>query len=173
LGNEGTPHPRGEVNISVALRRASSTAWAEKTENSSNKNKERTSFAGAIVKLLERQQPSSTNERDERSAIFTMTIMRQMESINKLMDDRNHRERKRRKKKHAKKLAKKRKKRCALEGLDDHGGKAGGWAQSSSSSSSSSSNNSKSNSEDSDQSSCYGRGSWRCEGGKGSTNSDN
>jgi hypothetical protein len=30
--NEGTPHPRGDVNISVALRRASSTAWADKTK---------------------------------------------------------------------------------------------------------------------------------------------
>jgi hypothetical protein len=131
------------------------------------------SNAGAIVKLLERQQPSSTNERDERSAMFTMTIMWQMESLNKLMDHCNRRKRKRRKKKCAKKLAKKRKKRRALEGLDDHGGKAGGRAQSSSSSSSSSSNNSKRNSEDSDQSSCYGHGSWQREGGKGSTNSDN
>jgi hypothetical protein len=76
--NEGTPRPRGGVNISVALRRASSTARAEKNKNSSNKNKECTSIAGAIVKLLERQQPSSTNECDERSAMFTMTIMWQM-----------------------------------------------------------------------------------------------
>jgi hypothetical protein len=150
--NEGTLRPRGDVNISVALRRASSTARAEKTKNSSNKHKERTSIAGAIVKLLEWQQPSLTNERNERSAMFTMSIMRQMESLNKLMDNCNHRERKRGKKKCAKKHAKKRKKRLALEGLDDHGGKAGGQAQSSSSSSSSSSNNSKSNSEDSDQS---------------------
>jgi hypothetical protein len=172
--NEGTPQPQGDVNISVALRRASSTARAEKNKISSNKNKERTSIAGAIVKLPELRQPSLTNERDERSAMFTMTIMRQMENLNKLMDNCDHRERRRWKKKHAKKLAKKRKKHRALEGLDNHGGKAGEGAQSSSSSSSSSSNNnSKSNSEDSDQCSCYGCGSWQCEGGKGSTNSDN
>ncbi len=90
---EGTPRPQGDVNISVALRRASSTTQAEKTKNSSNKNKEHTSIAGAIVKLLERQQPSSTNERDERSAMFTMAIMRQIESLNKLMDDHDRRKR--------------------------------------------------------------------------------
>jgi hypothetical protein len=99
--NEGTPRPRGDVNISVALRRASSTVRAEKTKNSSNKNKERTSIAGAIVKLLERQQPLSTNEHNERSAMFTMTIMRQMESLNKLMDDCDRCKRKRWKKKGA------------------------------------------------------------------------
>ncbi len=62
--DEVTPRPQGDVNVSVALRRASSTARAEKTKNSSNKNKERTSIAGAIVKLPERQQPSSNNECD-------------------------------------------------------------------------------------------------------------
>ncbi len=90
-----TPRPQGEVNISVALMRASSIAWAEKTKNSSNKNKERTSNAGAIVKLLEWQQPLSNNECNERSAMMTMTIMQQMESLNKFMDNHDHRERKR------------------------------------------------------------------------------
>ncbi len=55
--DEVTPRPRGDVNISVALRRASSSAWAEKNKNSSNKNKEHTSIAGAMIKLLEWQQP--------------------------------------------------------------------------------------------------------------------
>ncbi len=56
--NEGeeVTRPQGDVNVSVALRRASSTARAEKNKNSSNKNKEHTSIAGAIVKLLEWQQ---------------------------------------------------------------------------------------------------------------------
>jgi hypothetical protein len=93
-GEEVTPRPQGDVNISVALRRASSTRRAEKTKNASNKNKERTSIAGAIVKLLERQQPLSNNERDERSAMITMTIMHQMENLNKIMDDCDHHERK-------------------------------------------------------------------------------
>jgi hypothetical protein len=124
-GEEVTLRPQGDVNVSVALRRASSIVWAEKNINSSNKSKECTSFAGAIVKLLERQQPSSKNERNERSAMMTMTIMRQMENLNMIMKDRDQRKRRSRKKKRAKKLAKKRKKRRALEGLDDHGGKAG------------------------------------------------
>jgi hypothetical protein len=170
--DEVTPCPRGDVNVSVALRRASSTARAEKNKKSSNENKERTLIAGATIKLLERQQPLSNNERNERSAMMTMMIMQQMESLNKFMDDCDHPERKRWKKKRAKKLTKKRKKLHALEGLNDHGGKAGGGAQSSSSSSSSS-DCSESNSEDSDQSSSYGCGSWRREGGKVSANSDN
>ena len=121
-----TPPPQGENAIAAALRRASSTIRSEKTKNSSNKNKERTSIAGAIVKLIERQQPSSSSfERDERSGYMTMTLMRQLDRMNKTMDDREHRERKRRKKRRAKRRAKKME-RCALEGLSDHGGKAGG-----------------------------------------------
>jgi hypothetical protein len=87
---EVTLHPQGDVNVSVALRRASSTMRAEKPTNSSNKNKERTSIAGAIVKLLEQQQPLSNNERNEMSAMMTMTIMRQMENLNKIMEDCDH-----------------------------------------------------------------------------------
>ncbi len=75
--DEMTPHPQGDINVSVALRRASSTAQAETTKKSSKKNKERTSIAGAIVKLLERQHPLLNNERNERSAMMTMTIMQQ------------------------------------------------------------------------------------------------
>ncbi len=55
-GEDATPRPQGVVN--VALRRASSNVRSKKTKNSSNKNKEHTSIAGAIVELLERQQPS-------------------------------------------------------------------------------------------------------------------
>ncbi len=131
-----TTHPQGEVN--VALRRASSTVQAKKTKNSSNKKKECTSIADMIVKLFEWQQPLLNNEC-KRSAMMTITIMRQMENLNKSMDDCNCWDRKRRKKKCTKKRAKKRKKHCALEGLDDHGGKAGGDDGSSSSSSSGSS----------------------------------
>jgi hypothetical protein len=102
---------------------------AEKTKNSSNKNKECTSIAGAIVKLLEWQQPSLNNEPNERSAMMTMTIMQQMESLNKFMDDWDHCKRKGRKKKRAKKLARKCKKCCALEGLDDEVESSGGGAE--------------------------------------------
>jgi len=161
-GEEATPHPLGDIN--VALRRASSSLRSVKTKNSSNKNKERTSIAGAFVKLLEQQQPSSMNsECNERLAMMTMRITCQMENLNKSMDycdRRDHQERKRWKKNRAKKRTRKRKKHHALEGLDDHGGKAGREVGSSSSSSSSSSSNNSSN-KDSDQSSIYGRGHWQ------------
>jgi hypothetical protein len=121
-----TPKQGGNV-ITAALRRASSTTRAEKTKNSSNKvNKDRTSIVGAIVKLIERQQPPSLNqERDDRSSYMAMTLMRQLDRMNKSMDDREHCDRKRRAKKRAKRRAKK-KKRRALKDLPDHGGKAGG-----------------------------------------------
>jgi hypothetical protein len=60
--------------------------------------------------------------------MITMTVMHQIENLNKSTDNRNRWERKRRKKKCAKKRTRKHKKRCALEGLDNHGGKFGrGW----------------------------------------------
>jgi hypothetical protein len=146
-GKEATLRPQGDINI--ALRRASSTVQSKKTMNLPNKNKECTSIAGAIVKLLEWQQPSLNNKCDERSAMITITIMRQMENLNKNMDDHNHWDRKQREKKCAKKCPRKRNKCGALEGVDDHGGKAGGEVGSSScisSSNDSSSNNSSSTS---------------------------
>ena len=135
-----TPPPQCDNAIATALRRASSTIRSEKTKNSSNKNTERTSIAGAIVKLIERQQPSSSNqEREDRSSYMTMTLMRQLDRMNKSMDDRERRERRQRKKRRAKRRAKKVKRRATLEQLSDHGGKAGGGGSSSSSSDDSSS----------------------------------
>jgi hypothetical protein len=121
----------------------------DKTKNSLNKNNERTLIAGAIVKLLEQQQSSSMNsERNERLAIITMTIIHQMENLNKSMYDCNCWERKRWKKTHAKKRARKRMKHRALEGLGNYGGKTAGVVGSSSSSSSSSNSSSKDSSSD-------------------------
>ena len=54
-----------------------------------------------------------------------MTLMRQLDRMNKSMDDCEHHDRKRRAKKRAKRCAMK-KKRRALEELPDHGGKVGG-----------------------------------------------
>ncbi len=107
----------------AALRKTESSIKAQKTKNSSNKHKEHTSIAGAIVKLIEQGQGSSSS----MGATMNMTLMRQMERINKSMDDQDKREAKERKKerKHwrkrrAKKKAKKDRKRAALEGLEDH-----------------------------------------------------
>ncbi len=64
-----------------------------------------------------------------------------------------------------------------MEGLDDHGGKDAGVGQPSSSSSSSSSSNISSDSNDSnssgDESSHYGHGNWRRDGGIIAINKEN
>jgi hypothetical protein len=106
------------------------TIRVQKTKNSSNKNKERTSIAGVIVWLVERQDSGGG-----LAANMSMLMMRQLEAIKKSMDkceqlemkqeQRERKERKWRKKCRAKKKAKKRAKKAALAGLDDHGGKAG------------------------------------------------
>ena len=174
-----TPLPPNQVRN--ALAKAGNVIKSSKTKNSSNKPKERTSIAGAIVKLIELQhtRPTSSTGAAGGGAAMTMTLMRQIERINKSMDERDRRdakerrkERKRRKKRRAKKKAKKKKKkakRAALESLDDHGGKEGGGEQQSSSDSSESErdsdSSSSSDSNSSDESSNYGRGSWRGGGG--------
>ena len=56
---------------------------------------------------------------------MAMTLMRQLDLMNKSMDDHGHCNRKQCTNKSAKKHAKKQKHR-ALKGLNDHGGKAGG-----------------------------------------------
>ena len=153
--------------IQSAMAKASSRLTASKTKNSSNKNKDRTSIAGAIVKLIEQQNRPASLVGESAA----MLLMRQMERMNRSMDERDQREkkerrkeRKRQKKHSAKKKEKKRAKRAKMAELDDHGGKAGQLSSSSSSSSSSSDDSSTSNSSG-DESSHYGQGSWRRGGG--------
>jgi hypothetical protein len=55
---------------------------AQKTKNLSNKNKERTSIAGAIVKLVERQDSGGM------AASMSMMLMRQLKAMNSSMDRR-------------------------------------------------------------------------------------
>ena len=62
---------------------ASSYLKAEKTKNSSNKNKEQTSVAGTIVKMLERMD-SSSNE-SAMGAQVSLIIMCQLEEMNASM----------------------------------------------------------------------------------------
>ncbi len=132
-GNEGVEEVTPRVptnNIRPALKRAESLIRAQKTKNSSNKNKERTLIASAIIWLVERQDLGGGLD-----ANMSMLMMRQLKGMNKSMDkreqqekkqeQRERKERKRRKKRRAKKKAKKRAKKAALAGLDDHGGKAG------------------------------------------------
>jgi hypothetical protein len=147
------------------LKSAGSSIKSAKTKKSSNKNKERTSIAGAIVNLIEQGQPGGSSR--EMSVNMSIMLMRQLDSINKSMDKRERheekrrkKERKRQKKRHAKKKRKKARKRVAYEGLKNHGGKAGGKYSSSSDSNSSDNDSSDSSSNGSSQSSNYGRGSW-------------
>ncbi len=104
----------------AALRKAESSIKAQKTKNLSNKHKECMSIVGAMVKLIEQGQGSSSS----MSATMNMTLIRQMERINKIMVNWDKREATERKKEHkcwqkqlAKKKAKKARKRAALEGL--------------------------------------------------------
>jgi hypothetical protein len=83
-----TPLPP-TIDVSAALRKVGSTIKVSKTKNSSNKNKERTSIVGAIVKLIENQnQMPSSNI----AASATIMLMRQLERMNKSMDERDRQE---------------------------------------------------------------------------------
>ncbi len=162
-GNEGVEEVT--PNISAGLRRAEDIMKAQKTTNLSNKSKESTLIAGAIVKLIERQDLGGM------AASMSMMLMRQLKAMNSSMDRWEKRERKqerreRKKRKthkncRAMKKAKKKVKKATLAGLNDHGGKAGQDSSSSSSSDSDSSNSDSNSSKDSSQSSNYGRESWR------------
>ncbi len=162
-GNDGVEEITS--NIRAGLRRAEDFMKVQKTKNSSNKNKDRTLIAGAIVKLVDRQDSGGM------AASMSMMLMRQLDAMNSSLDRREQqerkqerRERKRRKlrKKHrAMKKAKKKAKKATLAGLNDHGGKAVQDNSSSSSCDSNSSNSDSNSSSDSSQSSSYGHGNWR------------
>ncbi len=88
-----TPVPSMDT-ARAALRKAESTDKAQKTKNLSNKHKECMSITGAIVKLIEQGQGSSSG----MGATMYMTLMCQTEHINKSMDDWDKQEAKERKK---------------------------------------------------------------------------
>ncbi len=77
-GNKGV----GEVtpNICAGPRRAEDFMPAQKTKNLSNKNKERTTIAGAIVKLVERQDVGGM------AAIMLIMLMMQLKAMTSSMD---------------------------------------------------------------------------------------
>jgi hypothetical protein len=167
-GNDGVE----EVTPSIRAgpRRAEELMKVQKMKNLPNKIKECTSIAGAIVKLVERQDSGGM------AASMSMMLMRQLDAMNSSLnrleqqerkqERRERKKRKLRKKHRAMKKAKKKARKVTLAGLDDHGGKAG-LDSSSSSSSSSNSNSIDSDSDSSShtsQSSNYGHGSWRHRG---------
>ena len=154
---EGTPSMLNSVRS--AMVRTESLAKADKTKNSSNKSKERTSIAGSIAKMIERIDSSSNSTLTTN---MNMMLMRQMEEINRGMERRykeERRERKREKKRRRKRRDKRNAKRRSMMDLDDHGGKRGGVSSESISSESISSSSSSNDS--SSQDSGYGKGEWR------------
>ncbi len=89
------PAPAMDAECAV-MRKTVSSIKDQKTKNLPNKNKERTSITGAIVKLIEQGQGASSG----MGATMSMTLMRQMERINKSMDNWDKREAKERRKEH-------------------------------------------------------------------------
>jgi hypothetical protein len=90
------------ANIHAGLRRAEDWMKAQKTKNLLNKNKERTLIAGAIVRLVERQDSGGM------AASMLMMLMRQLEAMNSSMDKQEQQERKQeRRERKKKKLCKK------------------------------------------------------------------
>ncbi len=88
--------PTVAKSVMDVMSRAESYAKAQKTKNSSNKNKERASVAGTIVKMLERVDSSSNDSA--MGAQVNLMIMRQLEEMNKGMARRAREERRERKK---------------------------------------------------------------------------
>ncbi len=67
-------------NVCAGLRRAKDLMKAQKTKNLSNKSKECTSIAGAIVKMIERQDSGGM------AASILMMLIRQLEAMNSSLD---------------------------------------------------------------------------------------
>ncbi len=155
-------------NVRAHLKRAGDLMIAHKTKNSSNKSKECTLIAGAIVKMIERQESGGM------AASMSMMLMRQFNAMNSSLERweqqerrQERRQRKKRKlckKRCAMKKAKKEARKATLANLDDHGRKVGLDSSSSSGSNSDSSNSDSNSNSHTSQSSNYGRGSWRRKG---------
>ncbi len=79
-GNDGVEEVT--PSIRAGLRRAEELMKAQKTKNSSNKIKECTSIARAIVKLVERQESGGM------AASMSMMLMRQLDAMNSSLDRR-------------------------------------------------------------------------------------
>jgi hypothetical protein len=78
-GNKGVEKvtPRMPTNnICAGLKRTKSSIWGQRTKNLSNKNKECTLIAGAIIRLVERQDLGSG-----LAANMSMLMMRQLEAL--------------------------------------------------------------------------------------------
>jgi hypothetical protein len=155
-------------NVQAHLKRAGDLMIAHKTKILSNKSKECTLIAGAIVKMIERQESRGM------AASISMMLMRQLNAMNSSLERREQQERRQErrqrkkrklcKKRRAMKKAKKEARKATLANLDDHGGKARLDSSSSSGSNSDISDSDSDSSSHTSQSSNYGRGSWLLKG---------
>jgi hypothetical protein len=89
IHHQSTQEGGENVTPRAGIRMAESSMKGQKTKNLSNKNKERTSIAGAIVKLIEKQD---LGENASVATTMTMMMMRQFEAMNKSMDQREEQE---------------------------------------------------------------------------------
>jgi hypothetical protein len=113
-----------------ASRNSTSSSKNQKTQNSSNKNKDRTSIAGSIAKLI--NLISTNADKGEEANVakrMNILMMWQLDSMDMRMERREKEDRKeqdkqkkRQKKKRRKKRAKKAARQAVLEGQADHGG---------------------------------------------------
>ncbi len=136
-----------------ASRNSTSPLKNQKTKNSSNKNKDCTSIAGSIAKLID-SISTNTNEGEEANVAKRMNILMMWQLD--LMDRRMERHEKedckeqcKKKRRQKKKRAKKAAQQAVLEGQADHGGKVGPGTADDYSSISSSSSSSSSSGDDS------------------------
>jgi hypothetical protein len=98
-GNEGVEEVT--PNIHAGLRRAEDFMKMQKMKNSSNKNKECTLIAGAVEKLVERQDLGGM------AASMSMMLMRQLKAMNSSMERQEQQERKQERRKRKKRKIRK------------------------------------------------------------------
>ena len=89
----------------------------QKTKNSSNKNRDRTSIAGSISKLIDSLSTNTNTEEWEDVNVakrMNILMMRQMDSMDRRMEMRDKEDRKEQRKKKKKRQKKKRAKKRHL-----------------------------------------------------------
>jgi hypothetical protein len=120
LDSSMTDTPGDTLNFPRPLSRTSSTVARppknQKTKNSSNKNRDRTSIAGSISKLIDSLSTNTNTEEWEDVNVakrMNILMMRQMDSMDRRMEMRDKEDRKEQRKKKKKRQKKKRAKKRA------------------------------------------------------------
>ena len=156
ITTRATPAEKMPQSLTAAARPESRNSTSatrkknQKTKNSSNKNKDRTSIAGSISKLIDSLSSNTDDGEANVGKRMNMMMMQQLDSMDRRMERRDKKERKekrrKKKKRQKKKRAKKRAKKHSRLLLDDGYTSSSGSGSSSSTSSSSSEGDSDSSS---------------------------